>query len=67
MTAARCSRCFASPNSEWMSARCATKTVQYAEQEASQFTSSSLMPGFIHSSPAMTALVEEVYKIARQT
>ncbi len=36
---------------------------QYAEQEASQFTSSSLMPGFIHSSPAMTALVEEVYKI----
>lgn len=33
------------------------------EQEASPFTSSSLMPGFIHSSPAMTALVEEVYKI----
>lgn len=31
--------------------------------EASPFTSSSLMPGFIHSSPAMTALVEEVYKI----
>ncbi len=36
---------------------------QYSEQETSQFTSSSLMPGFIHSSPAMTALVEEVYKI----
>ena len=33
------------------------------EQDASPFTSSSLMPGFIHSSPAMTALVEEVYKI----
>ena len=26
-------------------------------------TSNSLMPGFIHSSPAMTALVEEVHKI----
>jgi len=34
-----------------------------AEQERSPYTSSSLMPGFIHSSPAMTALVEEVYKI----
>jgi hydrogenase-4 transcriptional activator len=33
------------------------------EQESSPYTSSSLMPGFIHSSPAMTALVEEVYKI----
>ncbi|MBL8122621.1 MAG: sigma 54-interacting transcriptional regulator [Pyrinomonadaceae bacterium] len=33
------------------------------EQDASPFTSNSLMPGFIHSSPAMTALVEEVYKI----
>ncbi|HEX6124942.1 MAG TPA: sigma 54-interacting transcriptional regulator [Pyrinomonadaceae bacterium] len=33
------------------------------EQEASPYTSSSLMPGFIHSSPAMTSLVEEVYKI----
>ena len=31
--------------------------------ETSPYTSSSLMPGFIHSSPAMTALVEEVYKI----
>ncbi len=33
------------------------------EQEVSPYTSNSLMPGFIHSSPAMTALVEEVYKI----
>jgi transcriptional regulator with GAF, ATPase, and Fis domain len=33
------------------------------ETEHSPYTSSSLMPGFIHSSPAMTALVEEVYKI----
>lgn len=29
----------------------------------SSYISNSLMPGFIHSSPAMTALVEEVYKI----
>jgi len=36
---------------------------QSTDQEASPFTSSSLMPGFIHSSPAMTSLVEEVYKI----
>lgn len=33
------------------------------EHEAGPHTSNSLMPGFIHSSPAMTALVEEVYKI----
>lgn len=33
------------------------------EQEANPYTSNSLMPGFIHSSPAMTSLVEEVYKI----
>ena len=33
------------------------------EEYTSPFTSQSLMPGFIHSSPAMTALVEEVYKI----
>jgi hydrogenase-4 transcriptional activator len=33
------------------------------EHEISPYTSNSLMPGFIHSSPAMTALVEEVYKI----
>ena len=36
---------------------------QYTEEESSPFTSQSLMPGFIHSSPAMTELVEEVYKI----
>ncbi len=36
---------------------------QYTDTDASPFTSNSLMPGFIHSSPAMTALVEEVYKI----
>jgi hydrogenase-4 transcriptional activator len=36
---------------------------QQVELETSPFTSQSLMPGFIHSSPAMTALVEEVYKI----
>jgi transcriptional regulator with GAF, ATPase, and Fis domain/Tfp pilus assembly protein PilF len=36
---------------------------QQTEQEASPFTSQSLMQGFIHSSPAMTSLVEEVYKI----
>ena len=33
------------------------------EHDAGPFTSNSLMPGFIHSSPAMTSLVEEVYKI----
>lgn len=31
--------------------------------DVSPFTSQSLMPGFIHSSAAMTELVEEVYKI----
>ncbi|MBA2621317.1 MAG: sigma 54-interacting transcriptional regulator, partial [Acidobacteria bacterium] len=36
---------------------------QYTELDSSAFTSNSLMPGFIHSSPAMTSLVEEVYKI----
>lgn len=36
---------------------------QPTETDASPYTSNSLMPGFIHSSPAMTALVEEVYKI----
>lgn len=35
----------------------------HTEEETSPFTSQSLMPGFIHSSPAMTELVEEVYKI----
>ncbi|MBX3287724.1 MAG: sigma 54-interacting transcriptional regulator [Acidobacteria bacterium] len=33
------------------------------DQQISPNTSANLMPGFIHSSPAMTALVEEVYKI----
>lgn len=33
------------------------------EHDQSAFTSQSLMPGFIHSSPAMTELVDEVYKI----
>jgi len=37
--------------------------VQQIEQESSPYLSNSLMPGFIHSSPAMTSLVEEVYKI----
>ncbi len=36
---------------------------QQTEHDISPFTSNSLMPGFIHSSPAMSALVEEVYKI----
>ncbi len=35
----------------------------YENEAESPFTSQSLMPGFIHSSPAMTALVEDVYKI----
>ncbi len=34
-----------------------------AERESSPYASNSVMPGFIHSSPAMTSLVEEVYKI----
>jgi hydrogenase-4 transcriptional activator len=37
--------------------------VQHTDHETGAFTSNSLMPGFIHSSPAMTSLVEEVYKI----
>ncbi len=32
-------------------------------QQPDELTSTSLMPGFIHSSPAMTRLVEEVHKI----
>ncbi len=36
---------------------------QPAERAIGAFTSNSLMPGFIHSSPAMTSLVEEVNKI----
>lgn len=33
------------------------------EQESSPFAANSIVPGFIHSSPAMTSLVEEIYKI----
>lgn len=33
------------------------------QRMSGSYASSGLMPGFIHSSPAMTALVEEVYKI----
>src|ERR1051326_3571324 len=32
-------------------------------EHADELTGTSLMPGFIHSSPAMTQLVEEVHKI----
>ncbi len=32
-------------------------------QQPAEMTGASLMPGFIHSSPAMTKLVEEVHKI----
>ncbi|HZS03491.1 MAG TPA: sigma 54-interacting transcriptional regulator [Blastocatellia bacterium] len=33
------------------------------DQEQSSASTQDLMPGFIHSSPAMTRLVEEIYKI----
>lgn len=33
------------------------------EHEANPYTSGNVMPGFIHSSPAMTSLVEEIHKI----
>ncbi|MEP6847285.1 MAG: sigma 54-interacting transcriptional regulator, partial [Acidobacteriota bacterium] len=33
------------------------------EQETGSFSSHGVMPGFIHSSPPMNALVEEIYKI----
>ncbi|MCA1588874.1 MAG: sigma-54 dependent transcriptional regulator [Acidobacteria bacterium] len=33
------------------------------EQEANSLGATAVMPGFIHSSPAMTSLVEEIYKI----
>jgi len=36
---------------------------QPIEQEVNPSASSTFMPGFIYSSPAMTSLVEEVYKI----
>lgn len=39
------------------------ETAKPVEIETSQYTGSTVMPGFIHSSPAMSALVEEVYKI----
>src|SRR5690606_39534574 len=41
----------------------AKERAQPIETKSNRYTSSSLMPGFIHSSPAMTALVEEIYKI----
>jgi hydrogenase-4 transcriptional activator len=34
-----------------------------ASESSDELTGTSLMPGFIHSSPAMTQLVEEVHKI----
>jgi hydrogenase-4 transcriptional activator len=45
---------------------CALRARTHGAQSAPDsdaFASSSLMPGFIHSSPAMTRLVEEVHKI----
>jgi hydrogenase-4 transcriptional activator len=39
------------------------KSTPVEQGDLSPYTSSNLMPGFIHSSPAMTSLVEEVYKI----
>lgn len=33
------------------------------EKESNAYTSNNILPGFIHSSPAMTSLVEEIYKI----
>jgi len=34
-----------------------------SDHDTSSLISQSLLPGFIHSSPAMTSLVEEIYKI----
>ena len=34
-----------------------------AESEANLYTGANILPGFIHSSPAMTSVVEEIYKI----
>jgi hydrogenase-4 transcriptional activator len=42
--------------------RARTQSRQHSE-DRNTLSSSSLMPGFIHSSPAMTRLVEEVHKI----
>ena len=39
------------------------ETAKPTEIKASPYTGNSVMPGFIHSSPAMSALIEEVYKI----
>lgn len=36
---------------------------QPTEEDVNPYTSSTLLPGFIHSSPAMNSLVEEIYKI----
>ncbi|HYJ90908.1 MAG TPA: sigma-54 dependent transcriptional regulator, partial [Pyrinomonadaceae bacterium] len=33
------------------------------ELEANPYTAASILPGFIHSSPAMASLVDEIYKI----
>ena len=33
------------------------------ELESEAQSSAGMLPGFIHSSPAMTSLVEEIYKI----
>jgi hydrogenase-4 transcriptional activator len=35
----------------------------HSDHDTSSLISQSTLPGFIHSSPAMTALVEEIYKI----
>lgn len=35
----------------------------HSEHDTSSLISQSLLPGFIHSSPAMASLVEEIYKI----
>ncbi len=43
--------------------RGAARNSKGAGQEPSALVDGSLMPGFIHSSPAMTRLVEEVHKI----
>jgi DNA-binding NtrC family response regulator/tetratricopeptide (TPR) repeat protein len=36
---------------------------QPAEEDVNPYTATTLLPGFIHSSPAMNSLVEEIYKI----
>src|SRR5262249_49756828 len=44
-------------------ALCAGAQKSVTHESADELTGTSLMPGFIHSSPAMTQLVEEVHKI----